>query len=64
MSRRRRFEPRGGLRAFKRPSRRDTGGGHGRTVSTTTDESPSNAEMEALASELGGEFDGSETELE
>ena len=33
-------------------------------LSTTTDESPSNAEMEALANELGGEYDGSETELE
>lgn len=33
-------------------------------LSTTTDESPSNAEMEALATELGGEYDGSETELE
>lgn len=33
-------------------------------LSTTTDESPSNAEMEALAKDLGGEYDGSETELE
>jgi hypothetical protein len=33
-------------------------------VSTTTDESPSNAEMEALAEELGSEYDGSETEPE
>jgi hypothetical protein len=33
-------------------------------LSSTTDESPSNAEMEALAKQLGGEYDGSETELE
>jgi hypothetical protein len=33
-------------------------------VTTTTEKSPSNAEMEALAEELGGEYDGSETALE
>jgi hypothetical protein len=32
-------------------------------ISTTVDRSPSSEEMEALAAELGGEYDGSETEL-
>ena len=33
-------------------------------ANTTVDESPPDEELEALAEELGGEYDGSETELE
>lgn len=32
-------------------------------ISTTVDRSPSSEEMEAMAAQLGGEYDGSETEL-
>jgi hypothetical protein len=33
-------------------------------ASTTVDKSPPDEDLEALAQELGGEYDGSETELE
>jgi hypothetical protein len=33
-------------------------------ASTTVEKSPPDEELESLAEELGGEYDGSETELE
>ena len=33
-------------------------------LNTTVEKSPEDNELEALAQELGGEYDGSETELE